>query len=639
PASAEEGFEIVRRRLFEPLRDAAQYADRDAVARAFSDLYSSQQQEFPSECANIAYENRIKAAYPIHPEVFDRLYGDWSTLLKFQRTRGVLRLMAAVIHSLWEHGDRTPLIMPATIPIDEPRVQSEMTRYLSDNWAPIIEKDVDGPESLPRRIDAEVANLGKFTATRRVARTIFLGSAPTSDAAHHGLDDRRIKLGSVMPGENPAVFGDALRRLASTATYLFQDGNRFWYSTQPTVTKLAEDRAEQLKRNPDKVAQEIESRLRAELRDLGGFYKIHPFPRASQDVPDERTTRLVVLGIDASYSKGSPNDAEDAVRKILEMRGSVPRLYRNTLVFLVADKNRLQDLDDAVRRLLAWQSIVNEKESLNLSPFQVRQAEQQRQNADSTVTARIPETFQWLLVPVQPSPRESVRLEALKLSGSDSLAIRAFKKLRAEELLITSFAASRLRMELDSVPLWRGDSVKVKQLVDDFAQYVYLPRLLSPDVLINCIKDGVTHSMWEQETFAWADSWDEEAQRFVGLKGGMPIQNIDEESSGLLVKPAVARLQMERELEGGKPGFSENSETGSLPEGVSESGVPNRTGGPADRPLSSLPALCKRFYGTVDLDPERVGRDASKIAEEVISHLLVQKGATVRVTLEIHATL
>jgi predicted AAA+ superfamily ATPase len=48
---------------------------------------------------------------PTHPEVFDRLYNDWSTLVKFQRTRGVLCLMAAVIHSLWEKGDHNPVIL------------------------------------------------------------------------------------------------------------------------------------------------------------------------------------------------------------------------------------------------------------------------------------------------------------------------------------------------------------------------------------------------------------------------------------------------------------------------------------------------------------------------------------------------
>ena len=415
PASAEEGFEIVRRRLFEPLADQAQFKDRDVVARAFADLYRTQHQEFPPECHDADYEKRIKAAYPIHPEIFDRLYTDWSTLVKFQRTRGVLRLMAAVIHSLWEKGDKNPLILPANIPIDDPRVQFELTRYLSDNWVPILEKDVDGPSSLPLRLDGEVPNLGKFAACRRVARTIYLGSAPTATAANRGIEDRRVKLGCVMPGESPAVFGDALRRLAAAATYLYQDGPRYWYSTQPTVTKLAEDRAEQLKRDPDKVVQELDKRLRADLRKMGDFKRVHPMPGSSADVPDDLDARLVVLGVDHAYSKEPDNAAETAAKAIFETRGNTPRLYRNTLVFLAADKTRLQDLDEAVRKFLAWESILDEKDKLDLSPHQVKQAETQKTAADGVVTARLPETYQWLLVPTQANPQAPVTWQTIRL--------------------------------------------------------------------------------------------------------------------------------------------------------------------------------------------------------------------------------
>src|SRR5947209_5714910 len=172
-------------------------------------------------------------------------------------------------------------------------------------------------------------------------------------AAHRGVEDRRIKLGCVMPGEPPAVFGDALRRLAAAATYLYQDGPRFWYATQPTVTKLAEDRAEQLKRDPDKVAKELDERLRANLRKTGNFGRIHALPHSGQDVPDDLDARLVVLGIDHPYSKETESPAQAAAKAILESRGNIPRLYRNTLVFLAADKVRLQDLDEAVRRYLA----------------------------------------------------------------------------------------------------------------------------------------------------------------------------------------------------------------------------------------------------------------------------------------------
>jgi predicted AAA+ superfamily ATPase len=434
---------------------------------------------------------RIKAAYPIHPEVFDRLYTDWSTLVKFQRTRGVLRLMAAVIHSLWEKGDRNPLILPANVSIDDPRVQFELTRYLSDSWVPIIEKDVDGSNSLPLRIDGEVPNLGKFAACRRVARTIYLGSAPTTAAAHRGIEDPRIKLGCVMPGETPAVFGDALRRLAGAATYLYQDGPRYWYSTQPTVTKLAEDRAEQLKRDPDKVVQEIDKRLRADLRQTGDFSRVHPLPQSGQDVADDLDARLVVLGLDHAYSREPNSAGEAAAKAILETRGNSPRLFRNTLVFLAADRTRLQDLEDATRRYLAWESILREKVELNLDYQQERQAETQKTAADGAITARIPGTYQWLLVPVQSSPQDTVEWQSIRLSGQDALAVRASKKLRSDEHLITGFAPTRLGMELDRIPLWRGDHVPVKQLVEDFAKYLYLPRLKVPAVLLEAIREGL----------------------------------------------------------------------------------------------------------------------------------------------------
>ena len=487
PATAEEGFEIVRRRLFEPLAepDAVQAARRRRRAPSPTSTTRSSA-EFPPECRDADYEKRIQAAYPIHPEIFDRLYTDWSTLVKFQRTRGVLRLMAAVIHSLWEKGDRNPLILPAKIPIDDPRVQSELTRYLSDNWAPIIEKDVDGPNSLPLQIDGEEPNLGKFSRRRRVARTIYLGSAPTTPAAHRGLEDRRVKLGCVMPGESPAVFGDALRRLAAAATYLYQDGPRYWYSTQPTVTKLAEDRAEQLKRDPDKVVQELDEAAarRPAARPATSRASIRCRSRA-QDVPDDLDARLVVLPRDHPYSKEPGSAAEAAAKAILESRGNTPRLYRNTLVFLAADKAR----SAGPRRGGA------PVPGLGVDPGREGDAEPRsapgeagrdpEEAADGAVTARLPETYQWLLVPVQESPQAPIEWQAIRAHrGSDALAVRASKKLRNDELLVTVAREHAPADGARRVPLWRGDHVAVKQLVEDFARYLYLPRPQGSAVLV-----------------------------------------------------------------------------------------------------------------------------------------------------------
>src|SRR5690606_15248808 len=106
------------------------------------------------------YRRRLEAAYPIHPELFDRLYTDWGSLDRFQRTRGVLRLMAKVIHALWTRADGGLLLLPASVPLDSDAVVSELRNYLDDNWTPIIERDIDGEHALATRLDTE--NRGTF---------------------------------------------------------------------------------------------------------------------------------------------------------------------------------------------------------------------------------------------------------------------------------------------------------------------------------------------------------------------------------------------------------------------------------------------------------------------------------------------
>ena len=313
------------------------------------------------------------------------------------------------------------------------------------------------------------------------------------------------------------------------------------------MTKLAEDRAEQLKRNPDKVVQELDKRLRADLRKTGDFSRVHPLPQSGQDVADDLDARLVVLALDQTYSREPGSAAEAAAKAILETRGSAPRLFRNTLAFLAADKTRLQDLDEAARRYLAWESILAEKEALDLSQHQVRQAETQKTAADGAVTARLPETYQWLFVPVQSSPQAAVEWQSVRLSGQDALAVRASKKLRSDELLVTGFAATRLRMELDRVPLWRGDHVAIKQLMEDFGRYLYLPRLKEPAVLLEAIREGLRLLTWSQDSFAYAESFDEAARRYRGLRCGEMVNISADNLSGFLIRPDVALKQREAE--------------------------------------------------------------------------------------------
>jgi hypothetical protein len=648
PASTEEGFEIVRRRLFQPITDAELFTARDTVVRAFADEYRKSSQEFPSEASKGDYERRMRAAYPIHPELFDRLYNDWSSLDKFQRTRGVLRLMSAVIHTLWERDDRGLMILPANVPLDAVAVQSELTRYLPPTWSPVIEKDVDGSHSLPLRIDRENPMLGRYSACRRVARTLYLGSAPIQDAANKGLDDRQVKFGCVQPGETSGTFGDALRKLADQATYLYVNEGRYWYSTQPSVNRMAEERAERF--HPEDVAEEIRRRLLEEAKQRGDFSKVHPCPASYNEVVDEPEAKLVILGPDSPHSaKDTDSPARQLAAEILN-RGSAGRNCGNMLVFLAADKTRFADLDKAVRFYLAWKSIESEKVSLDLTPFQANQVDQKKTSSDQAVKGRIPETYVWLLVPGQKRPESgqafpNVEWQDIRLQGQEALAERASKKLKNEELLITSMAGTRLHLEITQIPLWRspGSHVGVKQLVDDFAKYLYLPRVKNAQVILDAIQDGVARLTWKQDTFAYADSYDAAAGRYRGLEAGCR-PNVQLNSESIVVKPEVAAEQMEKEaaakasISTGMGGVSTATADGLAGSGIGVTGSP-ASGAGVPQTASVKPPGLKRFHGSATLNATRISRDVDAIATSVVQHLAGLLDAKVKITLEIEAEL
>lgn len=260
----------------------------------------------------------------------------------------------------------------------------------------------------------------------------------------------------------------------------------------------------------------------------------------------------------------------------------------------------------------------------------MNQAETQQKSADGAVTARLPETYQWLLVPVQDGPKAPVKWDAMRLTGQEPLAVRASRKLRAVDLLFVSMSGTRLLMELNRIPLWRGDAVSVRQRAEDFGKYVYLPRLKDSHVLAGAIADGVQLLTWEQDSFAFADRYDEEARRYRGLRGGLIVSVSGNSLDGVLVKSDVAAQQT-----------ADEQKPEQLPDQPTPPGQPGQKateGEPAPGIARSAPVLPKRYHGSATLDPTRVGLAASKVADEVIAHLVGLVGARVTVTLEIEAS-
>jgi predicted AAA+ superfamily ATPase len=632
PASANESFEIVRRRLFvEP--DAASQRDITAVARQFVQFYAEHRGQFPRECGEAAYERRIRAAYPLHPELFDRLYEDWSTLDRFQRTRGVLRLASAVVHALWAAGDAGPLILPGSVPLDVPSVSSELTQYLPDAWKPIVDADIDGEGSTPVKIDAERPTFGQRSLTRRIARSIFVGSAPTLQTAHKGVERQHVWLGVAVPGDTVGNFGSAVEVLSQRATYLYVDAARYWYDTTASVTRTAQDAADRLREHPEVVWAEVVRRLGAERSVRGDFAAVHVCPDDTGAVPDTEEAKLVVLHPQHPHAKGREDSpALRFAQQCLDTRGSAQRVNRNTLIFLAADDRRWEELAEAARDYLAWKGICERTEELNLTAQQRSMAQGRRDTADDTVRLRIAAAYIWVLVPEQPDPARPAGWQVVKAEGSqERLAERVTAKLRQGGLLATTYGARNVRMDLDG-PLraaWEKGHVSVGDLWSFYRRYPYLTRLRDRSVLEGALRSGLDDMMWESEGFALAESYDDSTGRYVGLATYQSGSVASLPDSALVVHPALAAAQ--RETEVARPADGEESPA------ARRSGEAEILGDGGDRAGAVEQPAHVRFFGVARINPERYSRDLTRIAQEVLQHLAAADGVELEVTVEITA--
>jgi len=629
PVGTEEAFEIVRRRLFNPISDTQ---SMEAVCRSFVDMYTNQADDFPLQTHESDYLRRLRNSYPIHPEVFKRLYEDWSSLDGFQRTRGVLKLMAKVIYRLWKDGNRDLMIMPGSLPYYDSNVKNESIYYLPQGWDPVMDKDIDGENAQSTEIDTKDPRLGSAQAARRVARTIFLGSAPSVSAQMvRGIDIQRINLGAVQPEVPVSTIGDALKRLSDRLHYLNSADGRYWFDVRPNLRREMEERKRRFQNRVNTVNPEIGSRV-SQLLNRGCFGGIHVFTPAA-DIPDDFELRLCVISPEKPHSKKA-GLARGEAEQILKTRGTQPRQHQNRLIFLAADEDSIGRLRDQVKTYLAWKSMKEDVENLklNLDVLQVKQVEKQLAGAESGLNRMVSECYRWLLCPHQAIKKDGIpdqlTFEGIPLNGSSKSMIQGIEdKLVGEEIVIKQWSPIHLS-ELLKKWFWdkgRTD-IETRSLWQYLCDYLYMPRLVTADTLQKAICDGVESG----DYFGYADGKD--GDDYKGLKlGKRPNAVIDERSLIVELETAKAALAAATEEAAGASDGQPGAEDGSAP-GAGGDGTETEI--PEDEPAA---AKKTRYYGTVKLDPHTGRMAFDQIHDEIIKLFSAKPGVTVTVLLDITA--
>jgi hypothetical protein len=625
PVGTEEAYEIVRRRLFGPVQSEQA---RDEVCRAFAELYTNEADKFPAEARDGGYLRQLQASYPIHPEVFHRLYEDWSSLPKFQRTRGVLRLMARLVHSLWRSDSRDFLILPGSIPLDDLDVRNELIKYLPAGWDPIVDKDIDGAHAEPRRIDDDTPALGSMQACRRAARTVFLGSAPSvAGQKVRGVGIERVRLGCAQPGQSVGKYDDALRRLSDRLHYLYSGNDRFWFDLRPNLRREMEDRMHRFD-NHAHLYPELQVRLQ-KLVKTSVCSVVHVFTEA-KDIPDKVDLRLVVLDPDHGHKRKDEGSlAVKAAEAILTHHGDGQRQYQNRVLFLVPDASAAPTLRDHARRYLAWLSIVKDTNELNLDKHHETEANKNLADARERVDASLQETYRFLLVPMQDPEAEGglTRVvwedETLALRGSSyDKAIET--TTRDREWIIRAWAPAHLRGLLAKW-FWKADkpAVSANKVWLDTCKYLYLPRLQSSDVFLKTIKDGVLHKEW----FGYAG-----AEKAPGTYEGLLLGA----SGGVYLDEAAVLIQPDAAAAAAAPKHTETIKVD--PERLghdSEPPPPSRK--PRRTSSHPAPAVYHRFHATASISPHDPIGGFTEMVQSVIEQFSAQYGTEVTLTLDIEA--
>jgi predicted AAA+ superfamily ATPase len=626
----EEAFEIVRRRLFEQIKDAKA---RDQVCRAFADAYVEEGSKVPQETQEARYFDRMMQSYPIHPEVFAQLYEEWTTIDGFQRTRGVLKLMAKTIFRLWQDNNKDLMILPGSLPLYDGSARNELIYYLGPGWDPVMDRDIDGEKAETTLLETKETRFGSVQAARRVARTVFLSSAPSSVSMKpgtRGISRARVLLGCLQPGQTSSLYSDALNRLADQLHYMSssgdkaQDTTRYWFDTRANLRREMEERK---KRYEDK--NEVRGRMAEIVRKLAAgttfFQGTHIFTPHS-DVPDDGALRLVMLPPEQFYAKDEPRVATDGVLEYVRNNGAKPRYRGNRLLFLAPDHSALTRLRDCIRVALAWNSIVEDVAAMRLvlDNLQAEQAKKELKGAEDVLPRVARECYKWLLCPSQDNPagKPSVEVFPLNTSGA-ALGPEIERVCLDNELVIATWSPIHLRTKLKEL-YWKADkpAVKADDFWEDTLRYLYLPRLKDRGVIAQAIVKGAGTRDF------YGTAYGEHEGKYDGFKFG--DSNVQFDDTLLLIEPDAAKAYEAANQPGPPP-------PGPVPP---EPTPPGPTPpGPSPTPPGPTPApKAKSFHGSAAVAPAAAKMQLVQIAEEIIATLAADPNAEVKVRIEIEAT-
>ena len=472
PAEGVEIYEIIRKRLFENLGDEK---IRKEVAQSYFELYQTLGADVPSEVREIEYRTKIEHAYPFHPELIDVLYERWGSFPTFQRTRGVLRLLAEVVADLYGKKITSPLIQSSLIDFRNQAIRREFIKHIGNEYDSIISADIAGENAKAPKIDKELGSeYEKYSIAKGIATSIFLYSFSAGESKETTLP--RIRVALLREGIPSTIVGDAVSKLEEELWYLHSERKQYAFRIQPNLNRVLIDKEETI--TDEKIQEELKGIIQ---KNAGRALEIYLWPESPEDIPDNKNIKLVILSPNFPYES---EKCKKIAAEIFEKAGVGFRVYKNTLFLLSIDNNQYASMHKALRRLLALIEIQNDR---SLTKQNQEEIKRKLKEAEKEIPFKILNTYRHLAV-LEKSGINWRDLGIPTVGSEQTICERVIQYLKDEEKLLSRLTPKYI---LDSAFSKEETEKSLKEIYELSLKTPGMPLLESEQVFLDAIKEGV----------------------------------------------------------------------------------------------------------------------------------------------------
>jgi hypothetical protein len=490
--------EIIRRRLFEWDERAIDAQGRvilpkEAIAtcQAYADWVQENRQLLPSWFSADNALEEFKATYPFHPALISVFQRKWQGLPGFQRTRGVLRLLALWVSRVHQEGHRSahkdPLISLGTAPLDDPNFRSAVFKQLGDeSLETAVTTDITGGRNAHAvRLDAEaIADIKQARLHGKVATTIFFESNGGTHKGYTTIPEIRLAVGEpdLDIGHVETVM-EALAPPSGVCFYLDVVKNRYWFSMKPNLTQVLTDRKAALANDP-RIMEKVKEVIETQFGKMDGVERYF-FPEKSSHIPNQPLITVGVLSPEQTMQDEVSTLA--LLEQLTREHGSSARTYKNALIWAVAD--RAAPMMAAAHKLLAWETIDEEKGDLQLSETQKEQLKGNLSRARGDLKESVWQTYNRVYLLGKDNKLKLIDLGRQNSSSATNLLMLIIRELRkygdVEDMISPSYL---VRNWPPAFTEWSTKGVR-----DAIYASPQFPRLLKGDGVRDLIAKGVTN--------------------------------------------------------------------------------------------------------------------------------------------------